>query len=55
MKITFDFSKEDIAYLQSDEDGVFLEKLRGTCVNMMNKVLDNNRNGTIKKVCIEEA
>lgn len=55
MKITIDLSKTDIAYLQGDEDGRYLEELRGNAAAMINQFFDNNRTGSLKKAVMEEA
>ena len=55
MKITIELNKDEISNLQNPEYPDFIDELRKTGYNMVNLFCDNNKDGMLKKVVIEEA
>lgn len=55
MKITVDFHKDEIAALINMDNEEYAETLRQTGHNIIDKIMDNNIHGAIKKITIEEA
>ena len=51
MKLTLEFSKDEILTLQTD-DG-YMEYLKEVAQDMLNQIIENNKDGAIKKVTIE--
>lgn len=55
MKITIELNKDEIACLLNPDYPDFIDELRKTGYNMVNLFCDNNKDGMLKKVVIEEA
>jgi hypothetical protein len=51
MKLTLEFSKDEILTLQTD-DG-YVEYLKEVAQDMLNQIIESNKDGAIKKVTIE--
>lgn len=55
MKLTIEFSKDEIMNLQEGADEGYPNYLMEVATNMLTTVIGNNTNGSLKKVTIEEA
>lgn len=55
MKLTIEFSKDEILNLQEGADAEYPNYLMQVATNMLTTVIGNNVNGSLKKVTIEEA
>ena len=55
MKITIELNKDEISNLQNPEYPDFIDEFRKTGYNMVNLFCNNNKDGMLKKVVIEEA
>ena len=51
MKLTLEFSKDEILTLQTD-DG-YMEYLKEVAQDMLTQIIESNKDGAIKKVTIE--
>lgn len=54
MKITIELNKDEIENLQNPEYDDFIEELHKTGYDMVDMFLNNNKEGKLKKVVIEE-
>lgn len=55
MKLTIEFSKDEILNLQESADAEYPKYLLEIATSMLTTVIGNNTNGSLKKVTIEEA
>ena len=55
MKLTIEFSNDEILNLQEGADAEYPKYLLEVATNMLTTVIGNNTNGSLKKVTIEEA
>lgn len=55
MKLTIEFSKDEILNLQEGADAEYSNYLMQVATNMLTTVIGNNVNGSLKKITIEEA